>query len=1409
MSISAALKKRLQDVLTKCGVFDNDLDLQALFTDERIAPWRDGLPTATNRDQRVTRFIDFLGDHYDTAHNNVLVLFIHVLAEQINARDLRHQNLQELAAALEQEFAPPPAKPVEVQATPDAARLSDEIPAQLRRYLPYNLYNDILIRPGVESEQAGIAHLKALLQTAQTYRARPILEEALPAPHHVQGRWLDVTLLFADVSGFTALSEKLSTRGRAGAEELTAIVNRYFTAMVNILYRNGGLVLKFGGDALLGMFTGPATDTARYAVQAAMDMQRAMVEFVSVHTSVGDFRLQMKAGAHTGRVFAGHVGNGLQMEYWVLGDDVNFTAVAEEAAATAEKLLRRGGQVVASKSTVRHLRAWRDLEPPPGDPDQPAPPPREPLYLIPVAQTHNALPARPAEADHVIPTSVSGLVQRLDIITPYLPHGVLPRLIYNPRNRRVEGEHRLAAVLFINVDGFNKLATALGEVRSDALLATMQDYFFTLQTIIEAHGGIVNKTDLYDPGDKVLAIFGAPKSHEDDADQAARAALKLQAALEEVNQRLRGRCPDMSLALRQRIGLSTGFVFSGNVGAEICQEYTIMGDNVNLAARLMSKASWGEIWVSDHAHYWLAPFGDFEFVGELRLKGKQQPAPTYRLLRMHKDYRPHPRFVDRVQIRAALEHSLEQLQDREGQIAIVSGGPGMGKSRLWAEMRQVAEAQGVYTLVGHCQAHGAVYPLWAEMLRQHLGVRDTDDLEIQREKLIQCVTDLFGAARVLDHAPFLAIVLGLPLRTAWKVQVEHLREHLAQRLATEVQEFFAQLSEIQPLLLICEDLHELNEETTAILLQVVELVGYAPVMLGFTLCPGAYPLYARVESKLRGQAYFAVVEYSLPLLDQHDSLCLAEEVYGNSLSEGQATLMYQMSDGVPLFIVEITRALASEPEMIGAELTLPAAPTVVALAKKLQAPPALYKIIESQIDALPEEARQVLRAAAVIGIEFTESELFYILPEVAKETRRHLATLRSLHLIDKQARDYHFLHGITHAIVYEGQSVDRRRGYHIRLGDYWQKEGQAAKSAAHYFAAELWPQALTQSQQAAIEYQQNYACSQAIHWYEQALQAAREMKDWGTQLDLYHCLGEVYYFQGDYIEAEQAFLRERAGLVFAQSDDISRIVNVHIALAQVYDRQGAYPQALGELDRGLMLAGTVASLSQAQLWRVRCSVLYSLTQLEAALDAGRRAVEIAQTVASPREEAYAWNNLGAVYGELEQFDQELECHQHSLNLRRELSETWTIGQSLCNVGTALDCLGKAAKDRGALSEAHEAFTAARAAFVEALQLQQQIGDRVRLGSTYHSLAWLELDSNDNGAAEENFRQALHEWERIKYRKGIAFAHHDLGEQIYIPCKQWDKAREHLETARQMYIEIALPKRQQAVAALLQEIPQTS
>src|SRR5262249_7392157 len=160
-----------------------------------------------------------------------------------------------------------------------------------------------------------------------------------------------------------------------------------------------------------------------------------------------------------------------------------------------------------------------------------------------------------------------------------------------PRALGVEGEHRLVAVLFANVHGLGAIADRLGPGQEVAILGVLNDYFALMHEAADRFGGVVNKVDLAEHGDKLVVFFGAPQAQEDDAERAVRAGLAMQAALERVRCLLPQRVGLPDLCLDQQIGINYGYAFAGYVGTRWRHEYTVMGDEVNLAARLMAVAA--------------------------------------------------------------------------------------------------------------------------------------------------------------------------------------------------------------------------------------------------------------------------------------------------------------------------------------------------------------------------------------------------------------------------------------------------------------------------------------------------------------------------------------------------------------------------------------------------------------------------------------------------------------------------------------------------------------------------------------------------------------------------------------------------------------------------------------------------
>ncbi|HWQ14102.1 MAG TPA: adenylate/guanylate cyclase domain-containing protein, partial [Roseiflexaceae bacterium] len=469
-----------------------------------------------------------------------------------------------------------------------------------------------LARAGALNPQelpAACARLRAELRAIASFVPATILRQQIdaPSPGRVSGAYWDGSVLFADMSGFTALSGKLSALGKQGAEEISAIINALFGALVDELHRHGGELLKFGGDALTAFFHASALGPshALIAARAALALQERMVWFRAIETRGGTFTLKLRVGVHSGRVFAAQVGDATHVELVVTGHDINRVALAQEIAEP--------GEVVISEATLALAPQVVALERDAG------------FHLL--LETPEAPPAR-AWSWETAPGLTTGgerledllaLADRIDALTPYLPHR-LPRRFLEPAEGAAEiGEFRPVTVLFANFAPFSAALDLLGD-EADTAARVLNAYYRRAQAAVHRYGGIVNKVDMYTSGDKLMALFGAPAAHEDDPERAVRCALELRTALEEANAEIaelltndqrpttneghqkaaalpfvvpgagyasgvrRASC----VGLTQKIGINTGVVFTGLVGSARRHEYTVMGQPVNLAARLMS-----------------------------------------------------------------------------------------------------------------------------------------------------------------------------------------------------------------------------------------------------------------------------------------------------------------------------------------------------------------------------------------------------------------------------------------------------------------------------------------------------------------------------------------------------------------------------------------------------------------------------------------------------------------------------------------------------------------------------------------------------------------------------------------------------------------------------------------------------
>lgn len=440
------------------------------------------------------------------------------------------------------------------------------------------------------------------------------------------------TVLFCDVAGFTPITEALSVMGREGSETLTRILNGYFTRMIGILSDRGGDVLRFGGDAMTVFFPG---DDGPKAASAALEMMSAMGEFSGLQTAVGSFSLSMKIGAASGEVVLGLVGKeGGPRDYYAAGRPLDDAAEAEHHASP--------GLVVLHSSVAEASHAgWKATK-------------MEGGFSL-LREAPEAPPSSPP------PQPPSDKVLR-SVIPPYLA---------KLAGSGMMGEHRGTAVAFISIAGLNWEDTQVHD--------HVEEIFSIAGGAARRYGGTLNKLDMGDKGAKALLLFGTPYACEAREEMAARCVLDI----------LREARTQPGLVLKA--GVTSAPLFSGPVGAPSRREFTVMGDGINLAARLMAAAAPSRALCSKTVAEAASAAIHFRALDPIRVKGKAEPVPVFLLEGERLDEAPAAEqlLVGRDEILAELKASLF---GQRAQPVVVVGPAGMGKSaiarRLADETRQ-------------------------------------------------------------------------------------------------------------------------------------------------------------------------------------------------------------------------------------------------------------------------------------------------------------------------------------------------------------------------------------------------------------------------------------------------------------------------------------------------------------------------------------------------------------------------------------------------------------------------------------------------------------------------------------------------------------------------------------------------
>ena len=657
----------------------------------------------------------------------------------------------------------------------------------------------------------------------------------------------------------------------------------------------------------------------------------------------------------------------------------------------------------------------------------------------------------------------------------------------------IRDERRDVTAVFADLVG----STALGErLDPEELKFVVGDAVARMVTAIEAFGGTVK--DL--AGDGVLALFGAPTAHEDDPERAIRAGLRI---VDEIAAFGREVAEGWGIdALNVRVGINTGPVITGVIGAGGRVEFGALGDAVNVAARLQSHAEPGTVLVGEPTRR--AATGGFAWSEEraFELKGKSEPVTAFTVdgvadaSTRRADPGAAPRMVGRDRELARLRSSIEAVAAGTGGVVFVSGEPGIGKTRMVHELRRSFAAERPehgrsLWLEGRCVSYAGSIPYWPfrDLFRAWLGVGD-DEPELRVRVALRRQVDRLSGARADEAVPYLAALLGLAPAPGEAERLEELSPEALQFRSFEVvRSTLRRLAEDGPVAVALEDLHWADATSLQLLRELIADTEDSALLVVCTVRPerdhGAWRLKEDVARSLPHRFHEVTLE---ALSGDADRELLMALVGRDTLPPDVENQLLEPAEGNPFFLEELVRSMVD-----AGALVADGDGWRYDHAVDLQVPPTVEKVILARIDRLPPASYEAVVSASVIGRSFS----LPLLQAVASgdDARAALGDLMRVDLVREGRRwpepEYRFTHALIQETAYRTLVGEDRSRLH-RKAATWLEQHHAGREADvagvlahHWLGANDEDKAVRHLTVAGDRARQDYALDEAIAYYQE------------------------------------------------------------------------------------------------------------------------------------------------------------------------------------------------------------------------------------------------------------------------------------------------------------------------------------
>ncbi|MEX0985001.1 MAG: adenylate/guanylate cyclase domain-containing protein [Actinomycetota bacterium] len=1097
------------------------------------------------------------------------------------------------------------------------------------------------------------------------------------------------SMVFVDISGFTKLSERLARFGKVGAEEMADAINGCFGELLEIAYEGDGSLLKFGGDALLILFSDDGGAHAERAVRAAWGMRQRLRSVGAFATTGGRASLRMSVGVHSG-TFDFFLVGGSHRELLVTGPAA--TRVVEmEGTATA-------GEIVISASTAEALPR-RCVGNPKGD-----------GFLL-----RSGLPeGEPIAAWSLPEIADEALLGAVSVATRETLLG-----------GSLEPEHRPATLAFIHFDGTDRL---IAEQGAAVAAAELDRLVRDTQSAVDELGVCFLSSDVDADGGKLILSAGAPTITGNDEE-------RMLLALRQIADPERG--------IPIRIGVNRGGIFAGDIGPRFRRTYTVMGDAVNLAARLMARASPGEIYASESVLERAATRFATTELEPFMVKGKAKPVQAWAvgpvLGTRTRDQAVQLQLIGRDEELADLRTAFADARGRHGWLIEVVGEPGIGKSRLTEEL-EVGDAR-VLRATAESFTSSTPYVVWRELLRGLLGVGWEADDETIIGRLEIVTMEL---PELAPWIPLLAVPLDIDVPQT--PDVEQLADAFRQAKLHEVVGTFLSFAMREPTWIHVEDAHLMDGSSAELFRSLLGDLGERPWLITLTRrdasAPVGPPDHERVREIGLGPLSQAAVEELLERATERSPL----------LPHLVATIA-ERSGGNPQFALDLAQVAAE-----GGAL-----------------PESIETAAMARIDALTPADRALVRRASVLGVTFARRFVDEMLDENTPPPDDAAWERLGEFFADDGDGYLRFRRAVVREAAYDGLPFRTRKLLHARAAARFEREFDPEETGGllslHFHLAGEHAEAYRYARAAAARAAAQSAHQESALLYGRAIDAGTRLPDVTDReiADLYRAMseslfrtgelraateasaGDLRHRVGDPVESGRALLKRariqsrlqtfsralwwisRARTVLAQSDtpeavsvaaDAASLYAVTLnrlgrtreaarwgrraieeaeasgnerALAEAYDILDTTNMESGQptgayWDRALEIYGRLRDLSAQQvIWGNRGVGLQAEGRFDEAMTAYERSRDISEQIGDAYASAILMMNEAEIHSDRGSLDVAEDLLQRSVRFLRASGDTYMIAGALEYLGRALARLGRTDEALAAFAEAEEGF----------------------------------------------------------------------------------------------------------------------